>query len=386
MLRLGLKFHLGNLDSLALSMSNPIEHLIQSDPFDFSKKSIDLFIESFKYTANIHYKGNNFFKYLWDQDQLSIDDIKTQEDLEKAPFIMVNLFKHKSLVSCPKEEIVLTLGSSGTGGQKSLMHLNQFSLDSVKELAFNIHKSLGMTSAKKYNYLCFTYDPKVANDLGTAFTDELLTSFTGIEDVFYAIQFDEKINDFKLNEKETIQKLIEYSNSSYPTRILGFPAFLYKIIKENNIKLNFCKDSWIQTGGGWKGQADKEIPKKEFKEFMFDRLNIPIINNRDLFGMVEHGIPYVDCDNGRLRVPNFARIFIRDPKTLKVLPIGETGLIQFMCTYNTSYPSMNILSTDWGRLQKETDDLGGYSLEIIGRAGIDKHKGCALKALEIIGN
>ena len=149
--------------------------------------------------------------------------------------------------------------------------------------------------------------------------------------------------------------------------------------------MNFCEDSWIQTGGGWKNHVDEEIPKNDFKEYMFEQLNIPIINNRDLFGMVEHGIPYVDCEKGKLRIPNFARVYIRDPKTLKVLPIGEKGLIQFICTYNTSYPSMNILSTDFGRLHLETDDIGGYSLEILGRGGIDKHKGCALKALEMIG-
>ena len=364
-------------------MTNPIDALINSNPFEFSKKTSNLFINSFKYTANKHYYGNEFFKYLWDQAELNIDAINSEEDLIKAPFIMVNLFKHKNLKSCKDEDIALTLGSSGTGGQRSLMHLDQLSLDRVKSLAFNIHKSLGMTNPKKYNYLCFTYDPKVANDLGTAFTDELLTSFTGIEDVYYAIQFDEELNDFKLNENKTIAKLIEYSKSSIPTRILGFPAFLYKLVKENNIKLNFTKDSWIQTGGGWKNHANEEIPKDVFKKYMFETLNIQVANNRDLFGMVEHGIPYVDCHEGKLRIPNFARVYIRDPKTLEVLPTGEIGLIQFMCTYNTSYPSMNILSTDWGKLHKETDEIGGYSLEIIGRAGIDKHKGCALKALEI---
>jgi phenylacetate-coenzyme A ligase PaaK-like adenylate-forming protein len=363
-------------------MSNPIDSLIASDPFEFTNETSSLFIESFKFTAKQHYNGNEFFRYLWDKENINIDEIKSEEDLINAPFIMVNLFKHKDLKST--KDIVLTLGSSGTGGQRSLMHLDHSSLDRVKKLAFNIHKSLGMTSDNKYNYLCFTYDPKVANDLGTAFTDELLTSFTGIEDVYYAIQFDKELNDFKLNESETINKLIEYSKSSKPTRILGFPAFLYKLVKENNISLNFPDDSWIQTGGGWKNNSNEEIPKIDFKKFMFESLNIKIENNRDLFGMVEHGIPYVDCQNGKLRIPNFARVYIRDPINLNILPVGEVGLIQFMCTYNTSYPAMNILSTDWGRLTKETDLIGGYSLEIIGRAGIDKHKGCALKALELI--
>lgn len=365
-------------------MSKAILDLISSNPFEFSDSTSKLFIESFKYTASKHYNGCNFIKHLWDQHHFSISDIKSETDLENSPYVMINLFKEKNLMSVAKNEIKLTLGSSGTSGQRSLMHLDQGSLERVKSLAFNIHESLGITNEKEYNYLCFTYDPKIANDLGTAFTDELLTSFTGIKEVFYAIQYDENIKDFKLNEKETIQKLIEFSNSKIPTRILGFPAFLYKIVKDNNLKLSFCEDSWVQTGGGWKGLAEEEIPKAQFKQFIQKNLGIKVENNRDLFGMVEHGIPYVDCKNSKMRIPNFARVYIRDPHTLEILPNGQKGLIQFMCTYNTSYPSMNILSTDWGIKHDETDFLGGTSLEILGRAGINKHKGCALKALEIL--
>ena len=262
------------------------------------------------------------------------------------------------------------------------MHLNQESLTRVKALAYTIHKKLGITSPKKYNYLCFTYDPKVADDLGTAFTDELLTSFTDHNEIYYTFQFDAKINDFKMNENEIVQKLVEFSGSEYPLRILGFPAFLYKIIKDFNLTLSLPKDSWLQTGGGWKSHAGDEIPKEEFREFIEARLGIKKENIRDLFGMVEHGIPYVDNEEGYLAIPNFARVYIRDPKTLEVLEDGQRGLIQFMCTYNTSYPAFNILSTDWGVVT--TNSKGNRFLRIEGRAGTTKHKGCALKALELI--
>lgn len=365
-------------------MMKATDSLLASNPFTFSEENLQLFVKSFQETANIHYQGNDFFKYIWDKEKIHPNDILLEKDLAKAPFILVNQFKIKEMLSCKRENIALTLGSSGTGGQRSLMHLDQGSLDRVKKLAYSIHAELGMTSSKKYNYLCFTYDPKVANDLGTAFTDELLTSFTGINEVYYTLQFNPSKNDFELNEQGVVDKLIEFSKSEYPTRILGFPAFLMMILKKYNLNLKLPKDSWLQTGGGWKGHTGEEIPKGEFRHFIHEKLGIELENIRDLFGMVEHGIPYVDCNKGKLRVPNFGRVFIRDPYTLKCLPDGEVGLIQFMCTYNSSYPSMNILSTDWGKLTKENDDIGGYSLEILGRAGTTKNKGCALKALELI--
>jgi phenylacetate-coenzyme A ligase PaaK-like adenylate-forming protein len=357
-----------------------IDNLLNSNPFQFNKETEKLFFESLDECSQIHYDGCDYFKFLWDKAGICPGDIKNEDDLVKMPFMMVNLFKTHELRTGPKEDIVLTLGSSGTGGQRSLIYLNQDSLDRVKKLAYNIHQELGMTCDKQYNYLCFTYDPEVANDLGTAFTDELLTSFTGKDEVFYTFKHDG--NDFYFDEEGTVETLKRFEKSGLGTRILGFPAFLYQILDKYDLNLNLGEDSWVQTGGGWKGQADKQIPKQEFRELVSKRLGLPIENIRDLFGMVEHGIPYVDYTDGELRIPNYARVLIRDPKTLEVLPNGTKGLIQFICTYNTSYPSMSLLTTDWG-IKTDTEEMGSV-LTILGRAGISKNKGCAIKAAEML--
>lgn len=353
--------------------------LFHSHPFEFSKETSQLFIESLKENAKIHYHGCKFFKFLWDKKGLRPEDIKNEVDLEKLPFIPVHLFKEHELYTGDKKDIVLTLGSSGTSGQRSQIFLNQESLDNVKTLACRIHEELGITSQKKYNYLCFTYDPHVANDLGTAFTDELLTSFTNKSEVYYTFQFDGE--KFHYDQEKTLEKLREFEASPLDTRILGFPAFLYDLIIQNDLKLDLGEDSWVQTGGGWKDQAEREIEKNLFREIVSSSLGIPKENIRDLFGMVEHGIPYVDDESGKLRIPNYSRVLIRDPKSLKVLPDGEVGLIQFICSYNTSYPSMSLLTTDYGKKLGTKDD---QSLVILGRAGKKKHKGCALKALDLM--
>ncbi len=103
-----------------------------------------------------------------------------------------------------------------------------------------------------------------------------------------------------------------------------------------------------------------------------------------MFGMVEHGIPYVDCELGRLHIPNFSRVYIRDPKTMNILKNGSKGLIHFLSSYNTSYPSISLLTTDWGLIEECSCKLGGPTLKILGRAGVSKHQGCALKSLELL--
>jgi phenylacetate-coenzyme A ligase PaaK-like adenylate-forming protein len=357
------------------------DQFLATNPFEFSNTNQELFFDSLRETAKIHYENNSFIKFLWDKNNYHWEDISIENDLSEMPFTVVNIFKNYDMYTGDKKNIELTLGSSGTGGQRSQIHLDNLSLNRVKTLAYNVHESLGITSNKKYNYLCFTYDPNIANDLGTAFTDELLTSFTDKAEVYYTFQFQD--NDFYYNEEGTVEKLKQFANSDLPTRILGFPAFLYKLIKKHNLNLTLGDDSWVQTGGGWKGLAEEEIPKDQFRVEVSKALGLPEENIRDLFGMVEHGIPYVDCPKGRLRVPNYSRVIIRDPKSLKPLNYGEKGLIQFICSYNTSYPAISLLTTDWGVLKKHNDSFGD-ELIILGRAGVTKNKGCAIKAAQML--
>jgi phenylacetate-coenzyme A ligase PaaK-like adenylate-forming protein len=360
------------------------EQLLNSDPFDYSVASQKLFLESFKENASHHYAKHPFTRRLWDKLGFHPSQLQTEDDLALVPGTMVHLFKEHELCTVLRRDLVLTLTSSGTGGQKSQQFLDRTSLENVKKLAFNIHRALGMASSREYNYLCFTYDPQVANDLGTAFTDELLTNFTGKKEVYYAIQWDEKKQDFVLNEEGVVETLKRFAASGISTRIVGFPALLFEVIEKHNIKLNLGQDSWLQTGGGWKGKADKEIPKKDFRKFIYDRLGIPENNQRDLFGMVEHGIPYVDCIEGNLHIPNFARVYVRSPHDLSLRPKGEKGLLHFLCSYNFSYPAPSLLTTDYGRVGTCSCGIKGDTLILEGRAGISKHKGCALKALELL--
>lgn len=355
--------------------------LLKTDPFCFSQDNKDLFLKSAIECVTSH-SANPFYKHLLKAKSFSASDLKREEDLAKIPFVMINLLKSYEFLSTERKNISLTLTSSGTGGQKSQIQLDQASLERVKLSANQIYKSLGIIDEKTYNYLCFTYDPYIAKDLGTAFTDELLTTMTKKNEVFYTFKFDPLKNDFFFDEIGTVNKLKEFEKSDLPTRILGFPAHLYFLIEKYNLNLNLGEDSWLQTGGGWKGHDDKQIPKPDFRELIQKKIGIRKDHNRDLFGMVEHGIAYVDDKEGRLRVPNYSRVFIRDPKTLEILDYGEVGLIQFLCTYNHSYASFNVLSTDWGVLEK---DDAGEVLTIIGRAGIKKHKGCAISANSMIG-
>ncbi len=131
------------------------------------------------------------------------------------------------------------------------------------------------------------------------------------------------------------------------------------------------------------------MPTTSFSEvksrILADSLGIPAANVRDLFGMVEHGVPYVDCRLGNFHIPNYGRVIARDPGTLAPLGFNRTGLLQFITPYLTSYPSLSVLSSDFGLVRPRCAcGLPGPVLEIKGRAGVKKLKGCAISAATML--
>lgn len=106
---------------------------------------------------------------------------------------------------------------------------------------------------------------------------------------------------------------------------------------------------------------------------------------RDIYGFVEHGVPYITCSRGHFHVPIYARAFARRPGTLECLAYGEKGLLHVVSPYNLAQPALSVLSTDYVKIHRgcgcgiETDYL-----ELLGRAGVKKHQGCAITATELL--
>ncbi|MFZ2960534.1 MAG: acyl-protein synthase [Candidatus Ozemobacteraceae bacterium] len=308
---------------------------------------------------------------------------------ELIPPLFVTIFKERRLVSVTDDKVVIELTSSGTGGQKSAIVLDRRSLKRILAIVDHIFGSLGLVDrSEKVNYLCFTYDPRIAKNVGTAFSDKILTGLTGKRTAFYAIQWKKETSSFEFDLDQTVKRLLAFAQTGVPVRILGFPAYLWQVcerLEKRGITLALGPRSFVLTGGGWKIHKDREVSKEQFKETVSARLGIPAENIRDTFGMVEHGIPYVDCEQGRLHVPIYARARILDPETLAPMPPGESGLLHLMTPYLSSYPSISLLTTDRAVLEERCPcGRAGATIRIVGRAGLAKHKGCAINALELL--
>ncbi len=365
-----------------------IDSLIESSAFP--ARPVGRFVPALRECATLQARRFPALERLYRREGFDPRTLKTERDVARLPYLYGSAFKEFPFPSRERFPVALTLTSSGTTGQKSRNVLDAGSLKRVRLIAEKVYSALGMVDkAIETNYVCMTYDPRQARDLGTAFTDELLTSFTRAAEVHYAIRRERAGAPFRFDLDATLSALRRFSQTGLPLRVLGFPAHVrftrQAWVERAMPRLTFSEDSWVLTGGGWKGQQGAEIPKKEFRREVSDWLGLPAENIRDLYGLVEHGVPYVECRLGRMHVPDYARVLVRDPETLRVLPWGRRGLLQLVTPYLTSFPSFSVLASDWGELRPACGcGTAGAVLTLHGRAGRSPAKGCAVTASELL--
>ncbi len=360
------------------------------DVFRSGEEIDNIFFEAVKEVFSHHYENCEIYRKVCEQENFSPDNLKSYSDISNIPWIMVNVFKKYHLTSVPEEKIVKTFTSSGTSGQKSHISWDEDSFKRQSLMRENIIKNFGLITSSKVNYLCFTYSPEIAGQKGAAFAHSMYTTFAPAAEKFFAIHPDSEGKEF-FDPAECVEHLKKFESTGLALRIVGFPAFAWRTLEylaKRNIKFDFShKDSLIIFGGGWKAMADEEIPKDVFNFYVEKYLNIPRSQIRDIYGFVEHGVPYVSCEYGSFHVPIYSRVFVRKPGTLELLPKGEKGLLHMISPYNTAQPNLSILSTDYGIL-RENCECGRKTpyIELAGRAGISKHQGCAITAAELLKN
>lgn len=373
-----------------LKSRSAVDALFETPAFDYSPKTSRAFCAAMRAALDFQGKRAPVLKALYKAENFAPASVKTERDMEKIPFIFVAALKERDLTTLPYSKIVLELRSSGTSGARSRMQLDKGSLMRVRRMAWKVFEGLGLTDlAHAHDYICFTYDPEVAKDLGTAWTDKLLSGFTRKGEIFYTFRWSKAKNDFYFDIDGAVSAMRKFEASGSLVRLVGFPAFALKLTEE--FKKRFGRyprlnpGSSAVTGGGWKTLADEAMDKKVYRKILADNLGVPVENVRDLFGMVEHGVPYVDCRLGNFHVPNYGRVIVRHPGTLEPLGFNKPGLLQFITPYLTSYPSLSVLSSDFGLLRpKCACGLPGPVLEIRGRAGVTKLKGCAISAATML--
>jgi len=364
--------------------------LLHTAPYTDPAETDALYIRALKECISFHQRHNPFYREYLAFNGFDINQLQSIGELDKLPFLHANFFKTHVVKTAKDEEIILHVTSSGTTGQKSQHFLDKWTNEAMHYISDVSQQANGFITDAPCNYLVFNFEPYVGFKTGTATTNQKMMQYAPKVHVNYALRYNGvKGHDF--DSFGVIDRLIEYQQEGLPVRMLGFAAFLNftidKLKELGHDRLLLHPDSRCLFGGGWKGHADKEIPKDAFYQKIHDFFGIPLENIRDKYGSVEHPISYVECSEHHLHLPTFERVIIRDVQTLEPLGYDQPGFAQLISPVITSMPSHSILMGDLAVLRPASACKCGKKtpfIEIRGRAGTSKNKSCAIAASEML--
>jgi phenylacetate-coenzyme A ligase PaaK-like adenylate-forming protein len=358
------------------------------DPYDVVGTN-QVFADALRENAIFHRNHCENYKKILDQFNCDLNEIKTIDDIYKIPFVPTLYFKRHELMSVPLKKMVIKATSSGTSsGLKSTVGMGFFDLKRGFQMVLRLFKARKLWSLKRVNYFVFGYEPTKHTNVVIMKSANGFTHVAPAKKRYYAIRWNDELNDFKVDLEYMKQGLIKASKQRFPIRTLGFPAYTYfllKEMKEEGIKLQMPKGSLVTVGGGWKQFYAEKVDKQEFYNIVYEVLGIEETNIVEFFGAVEHPVVFPDCIHHHFHIPIYSRVIIRDPETFMPVENGKMGLINLLSPLNESTPLTSVMTDDLGILH-DGCECGNEApwLEVIGRVGIKDIQTCAQGADDLM--
>ncbi len=338
------------------------------------------FIEILKKDFKKHYQNSKETKNILDSLNYNEKKIKSLADF---PFFPIRLFKELKLKSIKDTQVIKTLTSSGTTGQK----LSKIFLDletsklQTKALASIISSYLGKKRL-----------PMLIIDSENIFKNREMFSARGAG-ILGMSNFGRN-HLYLLDEKMKLKKdaLNEFL-SKYKAQTLLVFGFTYMVwlhfieeIKRKNILVNLPESVLIHSGG-WKKLESISIDNETFKNTIKEVTGINRVYN--FYGMVEQvGSVYMECEEGFFHTSNFSEIIIRNKQSLKPVKFNQEGIIQTISLLPKSYPGNSILTEDQGIIYGKDDckcGRKGTYFKVIGRIPSAELRGCSDTYADSIG-
>ncbi|WP_036157031.1 LuxE/PaaK family acyltransferase [Maribacter forsetii] len=317
---------------------------IQTDG-DFLTQALRIF--KFQYDNNVVY--HNFCTYL----NVNPNTVNT---LEQIPFLPIEFFKSKNVLSTNNTPEI-TFTSSGTTGSETSKHF-------VTDLSLYEQSYL-----KAFNHFY--------GDIKDYCVLALLPSYlerTGSSLIYMADDLIKKSNHpksgFFLNEYEQLhQLLLELQKTNTKILIIGVSFALLEFSEQYQMSL---QNTIIMETGGMKGRR-KEIVRQELHELLSTGFGVSKIHSE--YGMTELLSQAYSKGDGVFNYPAWMKILVRDTEDpLTYLKNGKSGGINVIDLANINSCSF-IATQDLGKINQNG------TFEIIGRFDNSDIRGCNLMVL-----
>ncbi len=302
---------------------------------------------------NHQFKNNKVYRSFCDLLYVHPSDVKTIEDI---PFLPIQFFKTKSIISS-KESIKTTFTSSGTTGNETSKH----HITDLEIYKHSFSKGFERFYGNIENYVILALLPSYLERKGSSLIymiDDLIKQSNHPESGFY-------LN----NISELKEKLIKLDAEDKKVLLIGVSFALLDLVETYKFNL---KNTIIMETGGMKGRR-KELIRYELHQQLKLGFGVEAIHSE--YGMTELLSQAYSKGNGVFKCPNWMQILTRDTEdALSINPSEKAGGINVIDLANINSCSF-IATQDLGRVNKNGD------FEVIGRFDNSDIRGCNLMVL-----
>ena len=277
----------------------------------------------------------------------------TVTSIEKIPFIPVEFFKSKQVISGDATFETIFL-SSGTTGDNQSKHF----VKDLKVYEQSFVKGFEEFYGQLTDYCFLALLPSYLEREGSSLiymTEYLIKHSNNPFSGFYLDNYDALI--------KTLEKL---KKQPQKTILIGVSFALLDLAEKHQINL---ENIIIMETGGMKGRR-KEMTRTELHSIYKNRFNVKEIHSE--YGMTELLSQAYSKGNGIFKTPNWMKILIRESNDpFNILSTNQTGGVNVIDLAN--YNSCSFIATqDLGKI------LDDNSFEILGRFDNSDLRGCNL--------
>lgn len=315
-----------------------------SDQNEFESLALEVFEYQFK-----HNKVYQSFSTLLNRKPGEVTEIN------QIPFLPIEFFKSKSIISDERIPQITFTSSGTTGSTTSKHHVTDLRLYE-KSFMEAFTRFYGEPS----DYIFLALLPSYLERKGSSLiymADHLIKSSKNKESGFYLDDLD------SLSEK-----LTRLDSSGKKVFLIGVSFALLDLIENKKFDLN---NSIVMETGGMKGRR-KEMIREELHALLKKGFGVDSIHSE--YGMTELLSQAYSKGNGVFDTPPWMKILIRDPEdALTLLPENRTGGMNIIDLANINSCSF-IATQDLGRIKNK-------KIEILGRFDNSDVRGCNLLLL-----
>ena len=299
------------------------------------------------------FENNKVYRSFCDLLYIHPSDVHALEDI---PFLPIEFFKSKKIISS-LEEVQEVFTSSGTTGSITSKHY----VTDIELYKESYLQGFAHFYGNIEDYTVVALLPNYLERKGSSLVymvADLIQRSKNNKSGFY-------LN----NIEELAQKLIKNDKKGQKTLLIGVSFALMDLIEKCQFEL---KNTIIMETGGMKGRR-KELVRDELHAFLQQGFGVATIHSE--YGMTELLSQGYSRGNGIFQTPPWMKVVTRDTEdALTIQKIGKTGGINIIDLAN--YNSCAFIATqDLGKVHQNG------TFEIIGRFDNSDIRGCNLMVL-----